>query len=95
MRPGMGAEEGCVLQREVCRGTAEAAARDLAVGAGGRGVEEGRWGDAEPEVWEGGRGRPPGLALRVLSRWSRLRAPRWPTVRAAFLPRGVLSEVGT
>lgn len=55
----MGAEEGCVLQMEVCGGTAKAAARDLAVGACGRGVEEGRWGDAEPEVLGG---RPWGLS---------------------------------
>ena len=40
----MGADKGCVLQMEVCEGTAKAAARDPAVGAGGWGVEEeGRW----------------------------------------------------
>ena len=51
----MGADKGCVLQMEVCEGTAKAAARSPAGGGGGGVVvEEGRWGDAEPEV-SGGR----------------------------------------
>lgn len=91
----MGADEGCVLQMEVCEGTAKAAARTLQWGLVGGVWRRAGWGMRSLRFREGGRGDPPGPGFVGVDHDGQGSGPLpGPPSGPPLCPGGVLSEVG-